>query len=332
MNPCAWLQPAYALALAARRFYFRRLLPPPRPLPARVISVGNITAGGTGKTTVTRHLAAHYRRRGQRVAVIGHGVGGRRRLEVVSDGSGPRVDLRAAGDEALLLAHGLPGVPVIVGRFRRRAARLARSRFGAETIILDDAFHDRRLPRDLDIVVFNCRVGLGNGRLLPAGPLREPLSALARADVFWLNHAGALEPAQLESFRRKLLQYNAGARVITSVYRYRVLVDLAGHRRPTTLLAGRPVFVFAGIGDPDGFVAQLRRLGARVVGARFFPDHHRYRARELRALDCTGADFIVTTAKDRVRLPAVDWPLPLLYPEIELVTEGADIDADYPGG
>jgi tetraacyldisaccharide 4'-kinase len=294
--PCAWAYGAGAwLARAARE----RGVLPVRRLPLRVISVGNLLVGGTGKTPFAAWLASGLSRRGHKVALASRGYGrrGREPVCVVSDGRFVRADAERAGDEPLWLAAHAPGVPVLVGRDRGVVGLRALSGFGADVLVLDDGFQHQRLARDLDFVCFDGAFGLGNGWLLPRGPLREPLGALRRADALAVVD-GPL-PAE-DSARIEAVAPQA--------------VKLALRRRPASLrplagggggapaaLDGAQVGLITGVARPAAVRRSLERLGARVVAERLFPDHHRYRKADLAGL-AAQAPLWVTTEKDALKL------------------------------
>jgi len=260
----------------------------------RVVSVGNVLVGGTGKTPVVRALAERFLARGQPVAILSRGFGRESRADVRVEGP-PWPEVERAGDEPLMLARSLPAATVWVGADRLALAKLA-ARCGAAVALLDDGFQHWRLGRDADVVVVDEAVGLGNGHLLPRGPLREPASALGRATLLWVRAAERPVP----------VPWPEGVPRVRARHGPRDLADPAGEVHPADMLRGRRVVAFAGIGRPAEFRRTLEALGAEVVSFRGFPDHHRFEAGELRALErqasAAGA-WLVTTEKDRVRCP-----------------------------
>ena len=319
------LTPLYYLLSEGRRLLYQRGLLEKVRVPALVVSVGNITTGGTGKTTVTQYLANYFRGQGKRVAVISHGVSGSREGLVISDGKSILTDIRQAGDEAYLLARNLTGIPVLSGRRREIQAQIACEKFGAEVIILDDAFHALRLHRDYDILVFNCLSRMGNGRLLPAGPLREPPANICRADILWLNQADLSNEKELGDFQKELLKFNQKASVVKSYYRYRIFRFLSGEPMLPENMAGKKVWLCAAIGEPQSFIKKMEKTGVLVVGVTLFADHHFYSVAEVQKIPLKEADFLIITEKDSVRFPSVKLLKPVLYPEIELVVEGLNL-------
>jgi len=296
----------YGVLVRARLSLYRLGLFRTLRLPVRVISVGNITLGGTGKTPTVIHLAEVFRGGGKRPAVVSRGYGRRNEGEiaVVTDGSGARLGPDEAGDEPAMIASCCAGVPVVVGSDRWRAGLLAIDRFHPDVVILDDGFQHVRLHRDLNIVLVDGADPFGNGRLFPAGILREPLGQLGRADVVLITRASAA--ADLASLKERISRYTA-ADILTSNVVPRDLVNLAtGAAFPLEGLRGSAVIAAAGIGRPGSFRSLLESLGAEVRDLKAFPDHHRYGPpdlEELRRLATDrGAGMIVTTEKDAVKL------------------------------
>src|SRR5262245_27319852 len=236
-----------------------------------VLSVGNLTAGGTGKTTMVAYLARRLRDWGRAPAVVSRGYGGRagRGPLVVSRGGRALVGPELAGDEPFLLAETLPGIPVVVGS-DRIAGAAATKELGADVVVLDDGFQHRRLARDLDIVPLDAAGPFANYHLLPAGPLREPISGLARADVVVITRS---RPG--ESFvvlERVVRRYNARCPILRSANHRIGFVDAAGTKCPRPARA----VAFCGIGNPASFLVDLEAEGVEIAGFHPFPDHHRF--------------------------------------------------------
>ena len=298
-----------------------------RHLAARVVSVGNLVVGGTGKTPLAAWLAVGLRRRGRKVALASRGFGrsGGEPLEVVSDGRFVRGSADSAGDEPMLLAAKAPGVPVLVGRDRGLVGLRAQSAFDAQVIVLDDGFQHHRLARDVDILCFDGRLGLGNRRVLPRGPLREPLRVLGRADALGVVDGPLPEADASELARRAPRAYAFAMRRQPTVLR-----PLAGGAvLPPESLAGEAVGLLAGVAQPRSVRRTLEGLGARVVAERLFPDHHRFRAQDLQDL-ARQAPRWVTTEKDAVKLvPAWSGGARLEVLVIDLVVDDGEKLLDW---
>ncbi len=269
-------------------------------LDGRVVSVGNLTLGGTGKTPVVIAIAEEAIRRGLKPCILTRGYGGDGGGSViVSSGGGPLASWAEAGDEAVLMAERLKGAWVIKDANRYRGGLISGNR---DIFLLDDGFQHWRLHRDLDIVVVDATNPFGRGRLIPLGRLREPVDELKRADIIIINKAGGKEAA----LERTLRSYNKEAPIFYGRYRLDGLAGLDGRVHPVHLLKGGRVFAFCGIGNPGQFIDTIGGLGAFLAGRKAFRDHHSYRDRDLRGIIRRArekrADFIVTTEKDLVKI------------------------------
>ena len=325
--PVSWL---YSLGARIHRI-FMRLTSSTRSRPeCAIVSVGAITVGGAGKTPLAARLAAGLRARGYRVVLASRGYKGKHReaVTVVSDGAHIHAYAAEAGDESLVLAAHAPGVPVLVGRDRGVVGQYAVSHFGAEILVLDDGFQHHRLSRDLDIVSLDGAAGLGNARVLPAGPLREPRRGLRRANWICIVDGDGTPPPGAARWLAKL------ARAKRFAFRARrrpsALFSLDGsERRPLGELSGRRVGLLSGIARPGSFRRSVESLGAEVVCERTFSDHHAFTARDLRGLD-PAAELWLTTEKDAIKiLPswALGTSIWVLQIELEIEDEGAVLTA-----
>lgn len=302
-------------------------------LPVPVLSVGNLSVGGTGKTPMTQLLCRRMQAQGRRVAVLSRGHGGEgRSVRVVSDGSG-RVFLspEQAGDEPCLLARTLPGVPVLVGKDRRQSGREAMRCFGLDALILDDGFQFWQLGRDLDIVLVDARRPFDNGFALPRGLLREPARHLRRAGVVVATRAGALTDAERQALAAQVSARAPGVPLFFADHRAACLVpadDLSAPTWPLSGLRGRRVFAVSAIAQPRSFMETLgHEAGAEVVGSLAWPDHHKISLADaqaaLTAAAQAGAEALVMTEKDAVKWPhAVEaGGLPVHALRIEMAVE-----------
>ena len=330
LRVASWM---YGTAVATRTAAYRARLFATHRVPCPVVSVGNLTAGGTGKTPCVIYLTRHLQERGWRPVILlrGYGREGGTDLLVASTGQGLVVPAAEAGDEASLIAEALPGTPIIVAADRRRAAEVALGSLRADVIILDDGYQHLRLHRDLDILLLDARAPFGSGALLPRGFLREPPGGTGRADLIILTRAD--QARDLDQVEEDIRRLNGRAPLLRAVHRPVSLVRLAdGTVLPPTALAGQAVVALSAIGSPEAFETTLRGLGASVAAVLRFPDHHRYREEELeragREGRAAGATLLVTTAKDRARggLPAQAGGLPVAVLEVEfVVTRGAEV-------
>lgn len=307
----------YRGLLGARDWLHARGVLKSRGAGVPVVSVGNLTVGGTGKTPAVLLAVQTLLDLGHCPVVVSRGYGRRTRgVRVVADAASIRLDAEDAGDEPFLLARRLRGVPVIVSSNRHDAARLAVSRFGATTIVLDDGFQHLTLRKDLEIVMARATRPWGNGRLLPAGPLREPLDRLARAHLVVATGAAKVEDAP--EVVAAVRAHAPRVPVLTAAYAATECWE-AARMQAVKLedLGGRRLLAFAGIGAPPAFAETLAGLGAVVQELVTFADHHWYSPGDLAALAARatqrGADGLVTTEKDWVRLRRIAPPPVRLY-------------------
>jgi tetraacyldisaccharide 4'-kinase len=302
----------YAQAAAARRRWYERHPEARHRLTQPVVSVGNISVGGTGKTPLVQRIAEWLIARGERPAILSRGYGRKIRdigAVAVSDGARILASVDAAGDEPVMLARAVPQAIVVVAEDRDLAGVLAERRFGATVHVLDDGFQHFRLMRDLDVLVTSPGE-IGNGRVLPRGRLRERADAAAHADVVVVLGADAAT-ARTEAWTLGISQ-SCGARRVVAV------PDRLG-----------PVLAFAGIGEPNQFFAGLRDVGVDVRATNVFADHHRYSLADVKLIAerarAAGVDQVVTTAKDRVRLESCgDLPFQLSVATLALEFDPAD--------
>ena len=314
-------------------------------LPCRVISVGNIVVGGTGKTPAVIALAKHLQTEKVRVAILlrGYKRQSREKVTIVSDGERVCASLKESGDEAYMLAKHLSGIPIIVSRQRYQAGQVALERFGVDVLLLDDGFQHQQLARDVDIltVPVHSVVGLqavpeypfkNRERLLPAGTLREPPTALRRADVILLTHTDTVD--LLRDAKAVLRQLAPNALILESVHQpvhFYPLASFKAPRRDAMSIAGKRILAVCGIGNPDAFATTLMRCSAESVELLAYPDHHVYTEADVLRIDtvfqAAQADLIVTTQKDEQKLEAFvrDRNLPVFVLEVALViTEGVE--------
>lgn len=318
-----------------QHFYNRRILRSNR-LSCVVISVGNLTVGGTGKTPMTMLAAKLIQRLGYKVVVMSRGYKGRAEKSggVVSDGRTIFMGAETAGDEPYMMAKRLNNVPVVVGRNRFKTGMLAVRKFVPDVLVLDDAFQHLRLVRDIDLVLLDCRRPFGNQYILPRGTLREPISALKRSDAVILTRSDLVPNADTASLLSKLESFLPGKAIFRTFYVASIQKvvpdarDKVGKTNGSLLtrgrasLRGRHVFAFSGLADNQDFLRTVADFECVVTGALKFPDHHPYSDRDLENIvqlaKRTQADCLVTTEKDYVRIaPRIAWPIDLAVVGIE---------------
>jgi tetraacyldisaccharide 4'-kinase len=301
-----------------------------KSLPCRVVSIGNIVAGGTGKTPMTLMVARFLKDLGLRVVVISRGYRGKMEEGggIVSDGRTVFKGPEEAGDEPYLMARLLKGIPVVVGRRRYRTGLLAVKAFNPDVIVLDDAFQHLHLKRDLNLVLLDSRSPFGNGYLLPRGLLREPLSALKRAHaVIFTRSENAVPPSIIARLPERLpLFHTVHEPVVRQVDRPGDPAILNTANGPA-MLRGKKAIAFAGLADNRQFFDSLVQSGCMIKDKFFFGDHHRYGRDDLerisRAAEASGAEILITTFKDFVKLDsAYDWPAPLLAMDVNIRLTG----------
>ena len=316
--PLGWLVGG---AASLHRALYERGLLQRRGLAAHVISVGNLVAGGAGKTPLAAWIAQGLAARGHRVVLASRGYGrsDRGAVRVVSDGRQLSPSLARLGDEPVLLAGQLPGVPVMVGRDRGLVGLRALAAHGAEVLVLDDGFQHHRLARDVDLVCFDGAFGLGSAAVMPRGPLREFPGVLRRADAIAVIDGPLRAPD-----RQRVTGLAPEARWLQATRHPVSVVPLGGGPAlPLTALEGQRLGMLAGIGLPAAFRRSLEALGVGVVAERIFPDHHRYRARDLVGL-ARGARRWITTEKDALKI------LPRWAGEAEVLVLRSGLRVDAP--
>ncbi|MBE2179719.1 MAG: tetraacyldisaccharide 4'-kinase [Chthoniobacterales bacterium] len=329
----------YTRAVQTRLSLYRRRIFRSQELGCPVVSIGNLTVGGTGKTPVAEMLARELLKRGRRVAILSRGYKSvprpfiqrlRNKIfrhldlfppRIVSDGHRVLLDSRRAGDEPHMLAKNLPGVCVLVDKDRVKSGLHALRHFNSDVLLLDDGLQYQRLRHRMDIVLVDRQAPFGNEHLLPRGTLREPPSNLRRASYIIVTKSGSDPDADLIHRLRSL---NRTAAIIECDHAPRHWQDLrTGEKFPLDHLKNRHVGAMSGIARPESFEEGVRSLGAVVEITKAFADHHRFTKKEiLRFLewcDRRSLDALVTTEKDAVRFPEIDDPpVPMLFLRVEI--------------
>jgi tetraacyldisaccharide 4'-kinase len=282
----------YTIAVTMRNRRYDRGAAEVHKVDLPIITVGNLTLGGTGKTPMVKWLAQRFQNAGLRVAIVSRGYG-------AAEGK--------HNDEAMELAQALPNVPHIQNRDRVAGAQQAIREFNSQLLLLDDGFQHRRLSRDLDIVLLDALEPFGFEHVFPRGTLREPLAGLQRANVVCLSRADAISPSERETIRKRVADIAPQAAWCEAAHSASKLVNARGESQSLEFLARHRVAAFCGIGNPAGFRHTLTAAGCEPVAWREFPDHHAYTAADQSKLVAlarsSNADGCVCTQKDLVKLP-----------------------------
>ena len=341
------LSRAYRCVIQLRLFLYARGIFRHHTLGCQVISVGNLTVGGTGKTPVVEVFARELQRAGRRVAVLSRGYKKkepafirkfidmllfrerRRPPRVVSDGTKLLLNSVMSGDEPYMLASNLPDVAVLVDKDRVKSGRYAINELGCDTLVLDDGFQYLSLKHRVEIVLVDRTNPFGNEHTLPRGILREPVKNIRRADFIFITKSDA---TGTEELRRRLGELNPRAEIIECKHSPRYLQNVfSAERKGLDCLRGLNAAVVSGIAVPGGFEDELERMGARIVDRNRFADHHRYGQQEI--IDIINkskklnASAIITTEKDAVRFPKLDRcdvPIYFLRVDIDILTGAED--------
>jgi tetraacyldisaccharide 4'-kinase len=337
MNPAililSFLSVLYRFVVSLRNSMYDLGIFKQKRLPCKVISIGNIAAGGMGKTPTVIMLANLLKSKGYRPAILSRGYGGEAKspVNIVSDRSHILMGYVEAGDEPVLIAKSTVGIPVLTGPKRILTGQIAIKDMGADVLILDDAFQHRPIFRDVDIVLLNREKPFGNGFLLPRGPLRELPEALTRANlIIWKDNVrdgryplyqeqgiGSFLPVLSVCLKPKSLARGNTENVL-----------------PLEYIRGKKICAFCGIGSPESFSETIESLGGTLVSFLPFPDHYRYSLKDIsdirRKSSATGAEIIMTTEKDGIRL--TDFPdflkdVYILKVEMEMLPSQADFEA-----
>jgi tetraacyldisaccharide 4'-kinase len=300
----------YGLTVRVLTFIYRIR---PYRLNCKVISVGNITLGGTGKTTLVESIARYLKEQEHKVAILSRGYGGHKQhiasAKCTTKQEEHAVDYKIMGDEPYMLSRNLGNIPVIVDKNRIRAAQRAIRDYQVDTVILDDGFQQWRINKDLEIVAVDATNPLGNSYLLPRGILREPTSSLRRADVFVLTKINL--NADYRKIKKTLNNINSDASIVEAAYKSEGFYKF-GQSRDALLdpkeFQGSQACLFCAIADPDSFESLISNLGIKISASLRFTDHYLYTEQDLDKIigesKQKGANIIITTEKDAVRLSA----------------------------
>jgi tetraacyldisaccharide 4'-kinase len=329
LTPISWL---YGLVIKVRNAMYDRGILGVHDLGTKTISVGNITTGGTGKTPLVKLIAEILSDSGEKVCILTRGYGRRNENErvVVCSRDTMVADPWLAGDEPVELARNLLGKAIIIADADRvGAAKWAKENFGITVFVLDDAFQHRRARRNIDIVCIDPTNPFGSGRILPAGRLREAIDGLGRANAFVITQPDQNE--QMETLESRLRKANGNAaifRASASISKIKSLDEFHARSQTTQTNSFSDVFAFSGLANNKKFVDGLTDFGITPLGLKEFGDHHNYTQSDADEIGeqarSAGAEYLVTTTKDAVKLEVLEFSLPCYVAEIETVIDDPD--------
>lgn len=302
--PLFLLSLLYRGVVQTRYWLYQRGILESRRLSCKVISVGNISLGGSGKTPTTHYIAKLLKENGFRVGIVSRGYRGKGtgKVNLISRGDNVLLSPRDAGDEPYMLAKGLKGIQVLTSKDRYQGGRYAIEHFNSNVLVLDDGFQHIRLQRDIDILLLDSRTISGNNYLFPRGVLREPLMNLKRADVFLVTRAKSDEQRELTHTIRSIKK---DAEIFYGYFQAKHLINPFGEKKGLDCLRGKRVLAFSGIANPEHFTTSLKELGAIVAKELIFPDHHWYSSIDYKRIEENSREvnFALTTEKDMVKIP-----------------------------
>jgi tetraacyldisaccharide 4'-kinase len=329
------LSAIYCSGLSCKRFFYTQLKKPDR-LPARVISIGNLTLGGTGKTPAVISLAREAKKRSFYPCVLTRGYKGKTKdVCFVSKGEGPVLNASQSGDEPYLMAEALNDIPIIKGKNRYMGGMFAIKNLKSEIqnmkseilFILDDGFQHWRLHRDIDVLLIDATNPFGNEKIFPEGIMREPFNVLKRAHIIVLTKSDTGDKEKISAITQKIRKYNQEAPVFTASHKPTGLTDASGNTRELDTLLNKKIYSFAGISNPVYFQSLLHSKGADIVEFRKFRDHYAYRQKDMDEIkkDALGLE-IITTEKDLVKLKELQVPDNIYALKIEFLIDNEFYD------
>ncbi len=321
------LSKIYGFVVKTRIFFYKEGIFKSIHLPIPVISVGNITTGGTGKTPTVEYISRYLQERNKRVVILSRGYAANLQQEHNFPAN------KACNDEYLLLKENIPDIPNLLSKDRIKSGLEAIRRFKAEYVVLDDGFQHLRLARDLNIVIIDTLNPFGYEHMVPRGMLREPLKELRRADMIILTHADQCTPDKIRFIVDRLHEFAGYIPVIETIHKPTYLESVKDAKLlDINYLKGKRVFAFCAIGNPLSFRKSIEGLGAELLGLRIFPDHHHYTSSELIALNKEMGgiqpDAIIITQKDKVKIRDNSdiWDFPLWTLKMEIcIVKGYEI-------
>ncbi|UCH80633.1 MAG: tetraacyldisaccharide 4'-kinase [Nitrospiraceae bacterium] len=326
------LSSLYSLGLTCRTFYYRHLKTPGR-LPVKVISIGNITLGGTGKTPAVIKVAEEARKRGFHPCILTRGYKGNiKETCFVSNGKEVMLNPDEAGDEPYLIAARLNGIPVVKGSKRYEAGLFALNRLAIRPslIILDDGFQHIAIERDINVLLIDGTNPFGNRKLFPEGIMREPLTAMRRADYAIITKSDMIDKNALADIKAIIKNTSPGMPVYESAHKPAGLIHISGYTEEPEHISNKDVFVFAGIANSGYFASTVKMCGARIKGFKWYRDHHAYSAKDMSWIRQKAEGlYIITTEKDLVKLKKLKVPENLYALAIDFAVDNIFLDSIF---
>ena len=324
----------YRGLFAIRRFFYEKKILPTKYLKCKVISIGNVTTGGSGKTPTVEYLSNLLQSKGHKVGIISRGYKRKSKSTlIVTDGINKPESWQYVGDEPFLLAHKLENIPIVVGVSRYEAGSMMIEKFQPDVILMDDGFQHLSLNRDLDIVLINSKDKRSDHKLIPSGKLREPISNLNRADLIIITKSNIHQPSnylvnKIESFNRPI------------IYNEIQIEDLLKYKNNKSnkleKIANKKVYLFSALGDNEGFKKIMDNTDAEIVGHSKYLDHHHYTLNDLRdieqkAVKCN-AEFLITTEKDLVKINFQNSKIDVYALRMKMVFKPENLFSEYISG
>ena len=321
----------YYVGINIRNLLYKIHVLKTKSLPCKVISVGNITVGGSGKTPTVQYLSKLLQSKGKKVGIISRGYGRKsKNTIIVTDGKIKPKTWENFGDEAFMLAKNLEGIPIIVGKSRYEAGIKMITEFNPDIIIMDDGFQHTALYRNLDIVLINSKDTEKSHRLIPLGLLREPLSNLSRADLVIFTKTNIYKPSQ---YQEKIKNKIKCPIINNKINIDSILLDTKGESHHLKIINSKNIYLFSALGDQEGFKKTMEKTGAIIVGHDKYPDHYVYTKNDLKNIEKNArgndASFIITTEKDILKTINHDINMNLYFVKMKMVFEPENILEKY---
>ena len=321
----------YGCLVAIRNFFYETKIFSTKSLKCKVISIGNITVGGSGKTPTVEYISNLLQSRGYKVGIISRGYKRKSKSTlVVTDGINKPESWEHVGDEPFLLAHKLENIPIVVGSSKYEAGYMMIEKFQPDVIVMDDGFQHLSLNRDLDIVLVNSKDIRSDHKLIPSGKLREPISNLNRADLIIITKSNIHQPSnylinKIESFNRPTI-YNEIQ--VDDLIQYR-----SNESNKLEKLANKKVYLFSALGDNEGFKKIMDKTDMEIVGHSKYPDHHHYTFDDLKDIEqeatkCN-AEFLITTEKDLVKINFKNITIDIYAVRMKMIFNPEDFYSEY---